>query len=87
MFFGYSLEKIMSGMLSRLFAEGAAKAFKLPEFTNIYRIEFETAPGCLHSETMVWYEYSDECEQFSEGWFQTPREAQWALRSYVRNCL
>ncbi|QIO00685.1 hypothetical protein fuchur_90 [Salmonella phage fuchur] len=80
--------RIMSGMLQRLFYDGAVKAYKT-EFPNIWKLEFWISddPDSLYNQTFTWYEYSDECEQFSEGYFVTPGEAQAALEHYCRTYL
>lgn len=79
---------IMSGMLQRLFYDGAVKSYKT-EFPNIWKLEFQVSddPDSLYNQTFTWYEYSDECEQFSEGFFITPGAAQVALNQYCEKYL
>ena len=76
-------ERIRQLMLDRLFAEGLATAHKEPGYANIYRIEFDSNPNAPYNETVTWYEFSDECEQFSQGYFLSAEAAQ---RMLVRYC-
>lgn len=80
--------RIMSGMLQRLYNDEALKAYRT-EFTNIWKMEFSLSddPDALYNSTFTWFEYEDECQQFSEGYFITPGAAQTALEHYCRTCL
>lgn len=76
--------RIAELMLDRLFMEGAAIAVKVPGYDHIYRMEFQSQPGASHSQTVVWYEFEDEAQQFSNGWFPTVEECVGALRTYMK---
>lgn len=80
--------RIMSGMLQRLFNDGAVRAYRT-DITNIWKLEFRLSDNseAINNRTFTWYEYEDEVQQFSEGYFVTPGEAQAALEHYCRTYL
>ena len=77
-------DRIAGLMLDRLFMEGAVTAVKVSGYSHIYRMEFQSQPGAAHSQTVVWNEFEDEVQQFSNGWFPTIEECVGALRAYVK---
>lgn len=77
-------DKIAGFMLTRMFADGSVSASRVSGHKHIFKMEFETAPGSVHSQNIVWYEFEDEAQQFSEGWFQTPEACEQAFRTYCR---
>ena len=77
-------DHIAGMMLQRMFADGSVSASRVSGHKHIFRMEFETAPGAAHSQRVVWYEFEDEVQQFSEGWFQTQEDCEQAFRTYCK---
>ena len=79
-------DRIASMMLQRLFNESLVTVTRVTDsiHKHIFRMEFETAPGAVHSQKVVWYEFEDEVQQFSEGWFQTQEACEQAFRTYCK---
>ena len=77
-------DRIARLTLQRAFHEGHIKITKVSGYKHIFRLEVESAPGSLHSQTAVWYEFEAEAEQFSEGFFHTVEECVGAYRTYTK---
>lgn len=75
-------DRIAGSMLERMVTDGSVSTSRVPGHNHIFRLEFETAPGSVHSRTIVWYEFEDEVQQFSEGWFHSVEECEKSFRAY-----
>lgn len=79
---------IMGVIVDRLFYEGAitSHATSTP---NVFRLTVASSPDTesLYLMQAQWYEYSDECGQFSQGFFLTEEDAKLALDHYCKEYL
>lgn len=68
-------------LLQRLFEESAVEVTKT-ETEHVFRLVAKTKHGYIRG--VEWYEFEDEAQQFSNGFYATEEDAKAALRTYCK---